>query len=402
MPVKLPIYMDYNATTPCDPRVFEVMSPYFVQKFGNAASRSHRFGWEAEEAVEKGRKQIADLMGASPKDIVFTSGATESDNLAIKGVAHMYHDKGDHIVTVVTEHKAVLDSCKALQKEGFRVTYLPVDSDGLISPDDVEKALTDKTILVSVMLANNEIGVIQLIGQIGRICRERGVLFHTDATQAAGKMPFDVNESNVDLASVTAHKMYGPKGIGALYVRRKEPRVALVPIIDGGGHERGMRSGTLNVTGIVGLGAAAEIAKRELADESARLLRLREKLTDGLMSHLADILINGHPTLRVPGNLNVAFAGAEGESLIMGIPDIALSSGAACTSASIEPSYVLKAIGRSDTLAHSSLRFGLGRFSTDEEVEYAIERVSETVNKLRELSSENEIANLMYTTSSDV
>ena len=392
MPVKLPIYLDYNATTPCDPRVFEAMAPYFVEKFGNAASRSHRFGWEALEAVEKGRQQIASLMGASPKDIVFTSGATESDNLAIKGVAQSYREKGDHIITVVTEHKAVLDSCKALQKEGFSVTYLKTDTDGLISPDDVRLAITDRTILVSVMLANNEIGVIQPIAEIGRLCRERGVLFHTDATQGFGKMPFDVNAFNVDLASVTAHKMYGPKGVGALYVRRREPRVALSPLIDGGGHERGMRSGTLNVTGIVGFGAAAQIAKEELAVESATLLSLRERLMTGLKDRLPDIQVNGHPTLRVPGNLNIAFAGAEGESLIMGLPDIALSSGAACTSASIEPSYVLKAIGLSDTLAHSSLRFGLGRFTTEEEVDYAINRVSETVAKLREISSAGALA----------
>ncbi|HUK89498.1 MAG TPA: IscS subfamily cysteine desulfurase [Blastocatellia bacterium] len=392
MPVKLPIYLDYNATTPCDPRVFEAMAPYFVEKFGNAASRSHRFGWEALEAVEKGRQQIASLMGASPKDIVFTSGATESDNLAIKGVAQSYREKGDHIITVVTEHKAVLDSCKALQKEGFSVTYLKTDTDGLISPDDVRLAITDRTILVSVMLANNEIGVIQPIAEIGRLCRERGVLFHTDATQGFGKMPFDVNAFNVDLASVTAHKMYGPKGVGALYVRRREPRVALSPLIDGGGHERGMRSGTLNVTGIVGFGAAAQIAKEELAVESATLVSLRERLMTGLKDRLPDIQVNGHPTLRVPGNLNIAFAGAEGESLIMGLPDIALSSGAACTSASIEPSYVLKAIGLSDTLAHSSLRFGLGRFTTEEEVDYAINRVSETVAKLREISSAGALA----------
>lgn len=401
MPVKLPIYMDYNATTPCDPRVFEAMRPYFVEKFGNAASRSHRFGWEAQEAVEKGRKQIADLINAEPKEIVFTSGATESDNLAIKGVAHSYRDKGDHIITVVTEHKAVLDSCKALRKEGFKVTYLPVASDGLISPEDVESALTDKTILVSVMLANNEIGVIQPIAEIGRICRERGVLFHTDATQAAGKIPFNVNQENVDLASLTAHKMYGPKGVGILYVRRNDPRVSLTPIIDGGGHERGMRSGTLNVTGIVGLGAAAELARVELPGEAERLSRLRDRLLNGLRARVADIRINGHATLRVPGNLNLAFAGAEGEALIMGIPEVALSSGAACTSASIEPSYVLKAIGLSDTLAHSSLRFGLGRFTTEEEVDYAINRVSETVNRLREIASEAGFAAEKYTAASE-
>jgi cysteine desulfurase len=390
MSIKMPIYMDYNATTPCDQRVFDAMAPYFVQKFGNAASRSHRFGWEAQEAVEKGRKQLADLIGASPKEIVFTSGATESDNLAVKGVAEMYREKGDHIITVVTEHKAVLDSCKTLQKHGFRVTFLPVDSHGLISPDEIKDAITSQTILVSVMTVNNEIGVIQPIAEIGQICRERAVVFHTDATQGVGKIPFNVNEMNVDLVSLTAHKMYGPKGIGALYVRRKSPNVRVMPIIDGGGHEHGMRSGTLNVTGIVGLGAAAEIARAELVDEGVRLTRLREKLCKGLTDRLSDVRVNGHATLRTPGNLNLAFAGAEGEALIMGIPEIALSSGAACTSGSVEPSYVLKALGLSDTLAHSSLRFGLGRFTTEEEVDYAIEKVSETVTRLRQLAADSE------------
>ena len=384
--VKLPIYMDNHATTPCDPRVFETMAPYFTEVFGNSASRNHEFGWRAEEAVETSRKQIGDLIGASSKEIVFTSGATESDNLALKGVAEMYYERGDHIITVVTEHKAILDTCKKLEKRGFKVTYLPVGSDGLITPDDVKNAITDKTILVSVMMANNEIGVIQPIAEIGAICKERGVLFHTDATQAIGKIPFDVNELKVDLASFSGHKIYGPKGVGGLYVRRKAPRVMLVPMLDGGGHERGMRSGTLNVTGIVGLGKACEIAKAEMPEENVRTLELRERLRKGLMDELPDVYINGHPEQRLAGNLNVSFAYVEGESLLMGISDIAVSSGSACTSASLEPSYVLKALGVGEELAHSSIRFGLGRFNTDEEVDYTIGRVNEAVNRLRELS----------------
>jgi cysteine desulfurase len=387
MALNLPIYMDNHATTPCDPRVFEAMKPYFTEKFGNAASRNHQFGWQAEEAVANARKQVADLIGASPKEIVFTSGATESDNLAIKGVAENYRNRGNHIVTVITEHKAVLDSCKRLEKYGYKVTYLPVAPDGLISSDDVKNAITEKTILVSVMMANNEIGVIQPIAEIGKLCREREVLFHTDATQGIGKILFNVDELNVDLASLTAHKIYGPKGVGALYVRRKNPRVSLAAIMDGGGHERGMRSGTLNVTGIVGLGKACEIAREEMAIENERLLTLREKLRKGVMDALADVSVNGHPTRRLPGNLNISFAHVEGELLLTSLNDIAVSSGAACTSTSIEPSYVLKAIGVSDELAHSSIRFGLGRFNTEEEVDYAIGRVVETVNKLRELSS---------------
>lgn len=386
MALKLPIYMDYHATTPCDPRVFEAMAPYFTEVFGNAASRNHEFGWRSEEAVENGRKQVADLIGASSKEIVFTSGATESDNLAIKGVAEMYYERGDHIITVVTEHKAVLDTCKRLEKRGFKVTYLPVASDGLVSADDVRNAITDKTILVSIMMANNEIGVIQPIAEIGRVCKERGVIFHTDATQAVGKIPFDVNELNVDLASFSAHKIYGPKGVGGLYVRRKNPRVMLVPMMDGGGHERGMRSGTLNVTGIVGLGKACEIAKAEMLDENKRVFNLKEKLRKGIMDEIPDVFINGHPDQRLPGNLNISFAYVEGESLLMGINDIAVSSGSACTSASLEPSYVLKALGVGEELAHSSIRFGLGRFNTDEEVDYTVGRVNEAVNRLRELS----------------
>ena len=386
MALKLPIYMDYHATTPCDPRVFETMRPYFTEVFGNAASRNHQFGWEAEEAVENGRKQVADLIGATSKEIVFTSGATESDNLALKGVADMYYERGDHIITVVTEHKAILDSCKKLEKRGFKVTYLPVGSDGLISPDDIKNAITDKTILVTVMMANNEIGVIQPIAEIGKACKEKGVLFHTDATQAIGKIPFNVHDLNVDLASFSAHKIYGPKGVGGLYVRRKNPRVMLVPMIDGGGHERGMRSGTLNVTGIVGLGKACEIAKDEMPVENDRVFSLREKLRKGLMDELPNVYVNGHPTQRLPGNLNISFAYVEGESLLMGINDIAVSSGSACTSASLEPSYVLKALGVGEELAHSSIRFGLGRFNTEEEVDYTIGRVNEAVNRLRELS----------------
>jgi cysteine desulfurase len=378
--------MDNHATTPCDPRVFETMAPYFTEVFGNSASRNHEFGWRAEEAVETSRKQIGDLIGASAKEIVFTSGATESDNLALKGVAEMYYERGDHIITVVTEHKAILDTCKKLEKRGFKVTYLPVGSDGLITPDDVKNTITDKTILVSVMMANNEIGVIQPIAEIGAVCKERGVLFHTDATQAIGKIPFDVNELKVDLASFSGHKIYGPKGVGGLYVRRKGPRVMLVPMLDGGGHERGMRSGTLNVTGIVGLGKACEIAKAEMPEENVRTLQLREKLRKGLMDELPDVYINGHPEQRLAGNLNVSFAYVEGESLLMGISDIAVSSGSACTSASLEPSYVLKALGVGEELAHSSIRFGLGRFNTDEEVDYTIGRVNEAVNRLRELS----------------
>jgi cysteine desulfurase len=386
MALKLPIYMDNHATTPCDPRVFEAMRPYFTEVFGNAASRNHPFGWAAEEAVENSRKQIADLIGATGKEIIFTSGATEGDNLAIKGVADMYYERGDHIITVVTEHKAVLDTCKKLEKRGFKVTYLPVGSDGLITPDDVKNAITDKTILVSVMMANNEIGVIQPIAEIGKVCKERGVLFHTDATQAVGKVPFNVNELNVDLASFSAHKIYGPKGVGGLYVRRKNPRVMLVPMMDGGGHERGMRSGTLNITGIVGLGKACEIANQEMQEENLRIFNLRERLRTGIMDELPDVYINGHATERLAGNLNVSFAYVEGESLLMGINDIAVSSGSACTSASLEPSYVLKALGVGEELAHSSIRFGLGRFNTVEEVDYTIGRVNEAVNRLRELS----------------
>ena len=384
--MKLPIYMDNHATTPVDPRVFEEMAPYFTEKFGNAASRNHSFGWDAEEAVDKGRQQVADLISASPKEIIFTSGATESDNLAIKGVAEMYRERGNHIITVVTEHKAVLDTCKHLEKTGYEVTYLPVDQYGMIDLDDLKRSIKNETILISIMMANNEIGVIQPISEIGKIAKEKGVLFHTDATQAIGKVPFNVNELGVDLASISAHKMYGPKGIGALYVRRKGPRVQLAPQIDGGGHERGMRSGTLQVTGIVGLGKAAEIAGESMDEEGNRLLRLREKLHAGINSRIPEVYLNGHSEHRLPGNLNVSFAYVEGESLLMGISDIAVSSGSACTSASLEPSYVLKALGVGEELAHSSIRFGLGRFNTEEEVDYTINKVCDVVERLRELS----------------
>jgi cysteine desulfurase len=390
--MKFPIYMDNHATTAVDPRVLDVMLPYFSERYGNAASRNHPFGWEAEKAVEQARKQVADLIGASAKEIVFTSGATESDNLAIKGVAEMYRQKGDHIITAVTEHKAVIDSCKRLEKQGCRVTYLPVRRDGLIDLEELKRAITGKTILITIMMVNNEIGVVQPIAEIGRIAREHAVLFHTDAVQAAGKIPFDVNAMNVDLASLSAHKMYGPKGVGALYVRRKNPRVLVAPIIDGGGHERGMRSGTLNVPAIVGFGAAAEICREEMVAEGPRLRALRDRLLDGLRNNLDEIHVNGSMTDRAPNNLNISFAYVEGESLLMGINDIAVSSGSACTSASLEPSYVLKALGTGDDLAHSSIRFGLGRFNTEEEVDYVIEKVTSVVTRLREMSPLYEMA----------
>ena len=390
--MNLPIYMDCHATTPVDPRVLEAMLPYFSERFGNAASRNHSFGWQAEEAVEAARKQIAGLVGATAREIVVTSGATESDNLAIKGAARMYREKGDHIVTVVTEHKAVLDTCKHLQKEGFQVTYLPVGRDGLVDLDRLRDAITPRTTLISVMAANNEIGVVQPIAEIGRIARERGVLFHTDAVQAAGKVPFDVNAMNVDMASLSAHKMYGPKGVGALYVRRRNPRVLLEPIIDGGGHERGMRSGTLNVPGIVGMGRAAAIAAAEMSAESERVRSLRDRLLAGLRAGLDEIYVNGSMEHRLPGNLNVSFAYVEGESLLMGISDVAVSSGSACTSATLEPSYVLKALGVGDELAHSSIRFGLGRFNTEEEVDYVAGKMVQVVGRLREMSPLYELA----------
>jgi len=384
--VKLPIYMDNHATTPMDPRVLEEMLPYFREKFGNAASRNHSFGWVAEEGVETARERVAKLIGAATKEIIFTSGGTESDNLAIKGVAEMYKEKGNHIITAVTEHKAVLDSCKRLEKNGYRVTYLPIQKDGLIDLEDLKHAMDDKTILVTIMAANNEIGVIQPIAEIGKLCHERGVIFHTDAAQAVGKMPIDVIKQNIDLASISAHKVYGPKGTGALYVRHKNPRVKISAIIDGGGHERGMRSGTLNVPGIVGLGKACAIATEEMPHESCRLAGLRNRLKDRIMSRLDECYINGSMEHRLPGNLNVSFGHVEGESLLMGINDVAVSSGSACTSAMVEPSYVLKALGTGDDLAHSSIRFGIGRFNTDAEVDYVADRVVETVQRLREVS----------------
>jgi cysteine desulfurase len=378
--------MDYHATTPVDPRVLEAMLPYFTEHFGNSASRNHAFGWAAEEAVETARRQVAELIGANPKEIIFTSGATESNNLAIKGAAEMYREKGNHVITAVTEHKAVIDTCKKLEKQGGRVTYLPVQKDGRIDLDDLRAAITDKTILITIMTANNEIGVLQPIAEIGAIAKGKGILFHTDAVQAAGKVPFDVNEAKADLVSMSAHKMYGPKGVGALYVRRRNPRVLLAEQISGGGHERGMRSGTLNVPGIVGLGKAAEIAKAEMAAEGQRLSRMRDRLNEKLHASLDELYINGSMEHRLPHNLNVSFAYVEGESLLMGINDVAVSSGSACTSASLEPSYVLKALGAGDDLAHSSIRFGLGRWTTDEEVDYVVDKLTTVVRRLREMS----------------
>jgi cysteine desulfurase len=439
--MKFPIYFDNNATTPVDPRVVEAMLPFLKEKFGNAASRSHAFGWVAEEAVDYAREQVAKLIAATPAEIIFTSGATESNNLAIKGVAHMYGmtqadlffldsvarakkegradaeslipqrfgsvdlaeiaekgaatvfaDRGDHLITLQTEHKATLDSMKRLEKDGFRVTYLKVQPNGLIDLRELEAAITKKTILVSIMFANNEIGVLQPIGEIGALCHQKGVLFHTDAVQAAGKVPIDVNALNVDLLSLSGHKMYGPKGVGALYVRRKKPRVRLEAVIDGGGHERGMRSGTLNVPGIVGFGKAAEICQKEMASEAERVNQLRERLFTGLKAELDELFLNGDAERRLPGNLNVSFAYVEGEAMMMAIKDVAVSSGSACTSASLEPSYVLRALGVGDDLAHSSIRFGLGRFSTEEEVDYVVKLVVEKVKKLRDMSPLYEMA----------
>jgi cysteine desulfurase len=378
--------MDNHATTPVDPRVLEVMLPYFGADFGNAASRNHVFGWRAEEAVELAREQVAGLIGANEKEIIFTSGATESNNLAIKGVAEFYQSKGDHIITAVTEHKAVLDSCKALERKGLKVTYLAVGKDGRVDPAEVESAITDRTILISIMLANNEVGTVQPVAEIGKIAHARGVLFHCDAVQGVGKIPVDVEAMNIDLLSLTAHKIYGPKGVGALYVRRKNPRVRLTPIIDGGGHERGMRSGTLNVPGIAGLGKAAAVALADMPVEAPRMLALREKLHTRLDRELEAVYLNGSREHRLPGNLNVSFAYVEGESLLMGLKDVAVSSGSACTSASLEPSYVLRALGVGEDLAHTSIRFGIGRFNTEEEVDYVANLVIENVNRLRAMS----------------
>jgi len=386
MPMKLPIYMDHHATTPVAPEVFEAMRPFFVETFGNAASRTHAFGWAAEAAVEAARAQIAGLIGCKPVELVFTSGATEADNLALKGVAYAYRERGTHLITSQIEHHAVLDSCKRLEKEGFQVTYLPVDRTGLVDPGEVAKALTPKTILVSIMLANNEVGTIQPVREIGRLCKERGVLLHSDAVQGIGKIPVNVDALGVDLMSLTAHKLYGPKGVGALYVRMGKPRVKLVPQMDGGGHEKGRRSGTLNVPGIVGFGKACELAGERMVEEDVRLTVLRERLWTGITSRLAHVHLNGHPTLRLPGNLNVSFGFVDGESLLMSLKEVAVSSGSACTSASMEPSYVLKAMGVSQDLAHSSLRFGLGRGNTQEEVDFVVERVVEQVTRLRAMN----------------
>jgi cysteine desulfurase len=383
--MKIPIYMDYQATTPVDPRVLDSMLPYFREEYGNAASKSHAFGWRAEEAVEAGRAEVGKLIGASAKEIVFTSGASESDNLAVKGAAHFYQDKGRHLITCKTEHKAVLDSMHHLEREGFEVTILPVGRDGRVDPGDVAKAIRADTTLVSIMHANNEMGAVHPIEEIGKITREKGVAFHCDAVQGVGKIPFDVEKLNVDLASISAHKMYGPKGVGALYVRRK-PRVRLIAEMDGGGHERGFRSGTLNVPGIVGLGKACELARTEMAEEATRVHALREKLRRGIQERLDHVVVNGSLEHRLPGNLNLSFAYVEGEALMMAVKDVAVSSGSACTSASLEPSYVLKAMGVGDDLAHSSIRFGIGRFTTEAEVDYVVELFAAKVKKLREMS----------------
>ncbi len=383
--LRLPVYLDYQATTPMDPRVLDAMMPYFTEKFGNPHSRSHAYGWEAEEGVEKARGQVADVIGASDKEIIFTSGATESNNLAIKGVAHFYGDKRDHIITVVTEHKCVLDACRHLEQEGFKVTYLPVQPNGLIDLEALEAAITERTALVSVMAVNNEIAVIQPLKAIGAICRKHGVLFHTDAAQAYGKIPLDVEEMQIDLMSISGHKIYGPKGIGALYVRRK-PRVRLVPLINGGGQERGMRSGTLPAPLVVGLGEAARIAKAEMAMDHEKIKYLSNKLYNAIVAEVPDVFLNGDKEQRIPGNLNLSFAYIEGESMIMAIKDLAVSSGSACTSASLEPSYVLRALGVDEELAHTSIRFGIGRFTTEEEIDFAIRVITENIKKLRDMS----------------
>lgn len=385
MALKLPIFMDYHSTTPVDPRVLETMLPYFTTHFGNAASRNHAFGWTAEKVVDDAREQVGQLIGASGKEIVFTSGATESNNLALKGAAHFYKDRGNHIITTQIEHKAVLDTCKRLELEGFEVTYLPVEADGRLRPELLAQAMTDRTILVSVMLANNEIGTIQPLKEIGQIVKARGALLHTDAVQGVGKIPFDVNDVQADLVSLTAHKLYGPKGVGALYVRRK-PRIRLEAQMDGGGHERGLRSGTLNVPGIVGFGKACEIAKQEMEQESARISRQRDRLESALMQALPHVFRNGSVQHRLPGNANLSFAYVEGEGLLMALKDVAVSSGSACTSASLEPSYVLRALGIGEELAHTSIRFGLGRFTTDEEVDFVIKLTVDKVSRLREMS----------------
>jgi cysteine desulfurase len=392
MELKNPIFMDNHSTTPVDPAVLEAMLPYFTEKFGNAASRNHLFGWDAEKGVENARSEIAALIHADPREIIFTSGATESNNLALKGVVEMYREKGDHIIVSATEHRSVLDTARKLEKSGIKVTFVPVDAYGVVHPDEVRKAITDKTILISVMLVNNEIGTINPAAEIGKLAKEKGILFHCDATQGVGKIPVDVEEMKVDLMSFTAHKIYGPKGVGALYVRKKNPRVRLAPQMDGGGHERGMRSGTLNVPGIVGFGKACKICAEVMTEESARMKRMRDRLQDGIMGALDYVNLNGHPTLRIPNNLNLSFAYVEGESLLMGLNKIALSSGSACTTATLEPSYVLRALGVGHDLAHSSIRFGVGRFNTDQEIDEVIKRTVEAVKRLREMSPLYEMA----------
>jgi cysteine desulfurase len=386
MALKFPIYLDHNATTPMDPRVLEKMTPYFTEHFGNASSRNHAYGWAAEDAVDKARHQVASLIGGTAKEIIWTSGATESNNLAIKGVAEMYAEKGKHLISAIHEHKAVLDPIKRLQRQGYDVTWLEPGKDGIITADQVRDAIRDDTILVTIMWANNELGTINQVPEIGKVCKDKGVVFHTDATQWVGKMPTNVEEAGIDLLSATGHKMYGPKGCGFLYVRRRRPRVRVAPSIDGGGHERGMRSGTLNVPGIVGVGAAAELCEHEMSDDAIRLGTLRKKLEDGITAKLDMAVINGHPTQRLPHTTNISFPYVEGESLMMAIKEIAVSSGSACTSASLEPSYVLKALGLGDELAHSSIRFGLGRITTEEEIDYVIEKVVHNVQKLLDLS----------------
>jgi cysteine desulfurase len=390
--MKFPIYLDNNSTTPLDPRVLEAMMPFLTEKFGNAASRSHAYGWETEEAVENARASIAKLIGANPKEVVFTSGATESINIALKGAAEMYAEKGNHIITAATEHKATLDSAKYLEKQGCTVTYLPVDKFGAVTAEQVKAAITDKTILISLMHANNEVGTIHPIEEIGKVAKAAGVLFHVDAAQTAGKIAIDVEKMGIDILSISAHKMYGPKGVGGLYVRRTNPRVRLSPVVHGGGHERGFRSGTLNVPGIVGFGAAAEICLNEMETEAARVSALRDRLKHNLFSQLDEIFLNGDPLKRLPNNLNISFAFVEGEAMMMGLNEVAVSSGSACTSASLEPSYVLKAMGIGEELAHTSIRFGLGRFTTQEEIDFVTEKVVGVVKKLRDMSPLYEMA----------
>lgn len=383
--LKFPIYMDYQSTTPCDPRVVEAMMPWFSERFGNPHSRSHSFGWEAEAACEEAREQIANLIGASPKEIIFTSGATESNNMAIKGVASFYKEKKNHIISVVTEHKCVIDSCRHLEQQGFDVTWLPVQKNGLIDLNQLRDAITDKTAIVSVMMVNNEIGVVQPIKEIGEICREKGVFLHTDAAQSFGKMPIDVNDMNIDLMSISGHKIYAPKGIGALYVRRR-PRVRMNALINGGGQERGMRSGTLSTPLAVGLGAAAKIAQDDMKQDYAHVKYLSDKFMKAINDNIPDVFLNGDRQMRYPGNINLSFAYIEGESMIMALKNLAVSSGSACTSASLEPSYVLRALGVDEELAHTSIRFGIGRFTTEAEIDYAIELITGSINKLREMS----------------